>query len=391
MKIGFDVSQTGKDKAGCGYFADSLIQALVNADRENEYVLYPHFGTSFWDPAGKKSTRTIDARNVSRIVIGNNFHESQRFWKQFPDHGEEMLGDPDIVHANNFSCPRDFCRAKVVYTLYDMSFAIHPEFTSEQNRWTCFEGVFNASCYADFIVAISDYSRASFLETFPHYPADRVRVVHLGSRFSSIAGELRSSICPGLVPDRFWLAVGTLEPRKNVRRLLKAYAAFIGLHQQCLPLVLAGGKGWLEDDLEEFITALGIREHVRILGYVSDEELVWLYKHCFAFIYPSLFEGFGLPVLEALSLGAAVVTSNTTSLPEVAGDAARYVNPLRKDDMAVAMSDLMNNDGYRTRLKGRATSQARKFSWERCAAEVLDIYAEVMKRPKLGSLRNDRE
>ncbi len=388
MKIGFDISQTGKDKAGCGYFADSLIQALISADRENEYLLYPHFGTSFWDPAAQKTTRHIDARNVSSIVIGTDFHESKRFWKQFPEGGEEMLGNPNIVHANNFSCPRDFRRARVVYTLYDMSFVTFPEFTSEQNRWTCFEGVFNASCYADFIVAISNYSRENFLEIFPHYPANRVSVVHLGSRFSSMDGDMRSSAVPGLVSDKFWLAVGTLEPRKNVRRLLKAYAAFIDLHQERFPLVLAGGKGWLEDDLEEFITKLGIREHVRILGYVTDDTLAWLYKNCFAFLYPSLFEGFGLPVLEALSLGAAVVTSNTTSLPEVAGDAARYVNPLREDDMVAAMSELINNDGYRMQLKDLAPSQARKCSWGRCASEVLDIYGEVINLPKLADTRS---
>lgn len=242
MKIGFDISQTGKDKAGCGYFADSLIQALVSSDRENKYILYPHFGTSFWDPAGEKTTRNIDARNVSRIVIGNDFHESQRFWKQFPKEGEEMLGNPDIVHANNFSCPQMIKRAKVVYTLYDLSFLIYPEFTSEQNRWTCFGGVFNASCYADFIIAISDYSRSSFLEIFPHYPAERIRVVHLGSRFSSMSGDELKTAVEGLVPDKFWLAVGTLEPRKNVRRLLRAFTAYLGRNQEGLPLVLAGER-----------------------------------------------------------------------------------------------------------------------------------------------------
>lgn len=387
MKIGFDISQTGREKAGCGFFADSLIQALTAVDRENVYLLYPHFGTSFWDPTARKTTRNIDARNVSRIVIGSDFHESQGFWKQFPERGEEMLGNPDIVHANNFSCPPAFQRAKIVYTLYDLSFAIHPEFTSEQNRWTCFHGVFNASCHADFIIAISDYSRRSFLELFPHYPGDRIRVVHLGSRFSSPAEDHTGSghtgpAAAGILSDRFWLAVGTLEPRKNVRRLLRAYAAFLGRNREGFPLVLAGGKGWLEDDLEEFICSLGIRDHVKRLGYVADDELAWLYRNCFAFLYPSLFEGFGLPVLEALSLGAAVITSKTTSLPEVAGDAACYVDPLSEEEIGVAMTRLMKDDGYRMELKRRANSQVLKFSWERCAAEVLEIYGEVMNRPK---------
>jgi len=272
-------------------------------------------------------------------------------------------------------------RAKLVYTLYDLSFLIHPEFTSEENRLVCFEGVFNAACYADFIVAISDYSRASFLETFPHYPADRIRVVPLGSRFSFLPETVRGAAVEGLAPHRFWLVVGTLEPRKNLRRLLRAYAAFIRENGEALPLVLAGGKGWLEEDLEEFIDALGIRESVRVLGYVGDDALIWLYRNCRAFLYPSLYEGFGLPVLEAMSLGAAVVTSKTTSLPEVAGDAALYVDPWKEEDMVATLRRLLRDEECRMELKKRAKSQAGKFSWERCAAQVLEIYQEVVQLP----------
>jgi glycosyltransferase involved in cell wall biosynthesis len=174
-----------------------------------------------------------------------------------------------------------------------------------------------------------------------------------------------------------------LEPRKNVRRLLRAYATFLKRHGTALPLVLAGGKGWLEDDLEEFIGSLGIRENVRLLGYVSDEQLVWLYRNCFAFLYPSLFEGFGLPVLEALSLGAAVITSNTTSLPEVAGDAAWYVDPLQEEEIVQAMAGLASDGPRRNRLKELGPLQARKFSWEGCAAEVLAVYGEAVMGPKL--------
>lgn len=383
MKIGFDVSQTGREKAGCGYFADSLIQTLAAMDADNEYLLYPHFGTSFWDSEAAKTTRNpVDHHNFSRVLICSNFSEALAFWEHLPSDGEVMIGSPDIIHANNFSCPQGVDRARIVYTLHDLSFLIYPEFTSEINRWNCFKGVYNASCYADFIMAVSNYSRDNFLEIFPHYPADRIRVVHEGSRFSSISGNNPGSAVAGLKPDRFWLSVGTLEPRKNVRRLLRAYAAFIRRNQEGFPLVLAGGKGWLENDLEEFIHTLGIREHLKILGYVTDDELIWLYQNCFSFIYPSLFEGFGLPVLEALSLGAIVVTSNTASLPEVAGDAACYVDPLKEETIIDAMLRLMNDDSYRTKLKGLSKSQALKFSWERCASEVLDIYREVINRPK---------
>ena len=381
MKIGFDVSQTGNNKAGCGYFADSLICALTQKDRDNEYLLYPHFGTSFWDP-DTKNKAPINKPGITRIAVGNTSEESRAFWTNFPSNGEEILKNPDIIHANNFYCPQSIQKARIVYTLYDLSFAIHPEFTTEENRWICFEGVFNASCYADFVLAISDYSRNSFLEMFPHYPADRIRVVHLGSRFSGNQ-EQQGSVIKGLIPDKFWLSVGTLEPRKNLRRLLKTYAALIDTNEDILPLVLAGGAGWLERNLDEFIRELGIEKYVRILGYVTDEQLAWLYKNCFVFIYPSIFEGFGLPVLEALSMGAAVATSNLTSLPEVAGENACYFNPLDEQDILESMRKLLKNNNFRNSLKESSTYQAMKFSWDICATEVLDIYQQVMRWPKL--------
>jgi len=158
--------------------------------------------------------------------------------------------------------------------------------------------------------------------------------VHLGSRFP--AGDNlkgKSRIFKRIKPGEFWLAVGALEPRKNLRRLLDAFTIYKGQATIQYPLVLAGGKGWLEDELEEFIHELGLSNNVQMLGYVPDEELAWLYRNCFSFVYPSLYEGFGLPVLEAMGLGAAVITSNATSLPEVAGDAAHYVNPFDERDI----------------------------------------------------------
>jgi len=216
MKIGFDVSQTGNGKAGCGYFADSLIQTLVKVDCQDEYILYPHFGTSFWDPTARRSTRMIYQPNVSKKVIGRNLTEAMEFWQGIPPDMEDQLGSPNIVHANNYSCPVGFQKARLVYTLYDLNFLEHPEWTTEQNRCVCFEGVFKASVYADFIVAISRYSHDKFLEFFPHYPAERIKVVSLGSRFPGKQDVVsRGKIFTKLRSGEFWLAVGTLEPRKN--------------------------------------------------------------------------------------------------------------------------------------------------------------------------------
>jgi len=384
MKIGFDISQTGSQKAGCGYFADSLIQTLTGLDQKNEYVLYPHFGTTFWDPDAEHDTRKIDLPHVTRKRIGRDFSSSMAFWSELPADAEKRLGNPDIIHCNNYSCPKGISTAKVVYTLYDLNFLEYPELTTEENRYKCFVGVFDAATSADFIVSISEYSKDKFLATFPHYPADRIRVVPLGSRFikDSSIGNLTSAL-KSLRPDRFWLSVGTLEPRKNLRRLLKAFAAYADGTESPYPLVLAGGKGWLEEDLEVYIETLGLSKRVHILGYVTDSELNWLYRNCLCFVYPSLYEGFGLPVLEAMSFGAAVITSNCTSLPEIAGEAAHYVDPFDVDDLTSALLTLRSERGYREKLKKKAEIRAERFSWERSALTVLDIYAQVLALPRV--------
>jgi len=386
MKIGFDISQTGNNKAGCGYFADSLIQTLICRYTENKYVLYPHFGTSFWDPKGESTTRKFDRPHVTRKIIGKDYAKSMAFWGNLPDDGEKDLGNPDIIHSNNYSCPLGLKQARLVYTLYDLSFLEYPDLTTEENRGKCFEGVFSASIYADFIVSISDYSRKKFLEIFPHYPDGRIRVVPLGSRFlSEKTGRRQGQALKGLQAGEFWLAVGTFEPRKNLRRLLRAFSDYVRQSNSPRPLALAGGKGWLEEDLEEFIRGLGVTNNVRILGYVSDQELAWLYRNCFCFVYPSLYEGFGLPVLEAMGQGAAVITSNTTSLPEVAGDAAHHIDPFDEHDMTKAFLKLSSDGVYREELQKKAAIRAKRFSWEKSAEEVLHVYKQVMTIPKLGA------
>ena len=382
MRIGFDISQTGKAKAGCGWLADSLIRHLAEIDTRNEYVLYPTFGDGYWDIVGPESTVHVDKPNFQRGLSHATMAEMREFWRNPPSDLETRLGEPDIVHANNFFCPRGLRQARLVYTLYDMMFLEHPESTTEANRNVCFTGVFNASLRADFIVAISQYSRNHFLDTFPHYPPDRVRVVHPGSRFHFQPQCPQPRRLADLLPGRFWLNVGTIEPRKNHRRLLLAYARLKKKSGGAFPLVLAGGKGWLMEEFGKFIEELGLQQDVIFLGYVEDTELQWLYQNCFAFLYPSLYEGFGLPVLEAMTLGAPVITSNRTSLPEVVGADGLLVDPLQEEEISQAMLKLSTDPALRVALGDRSRNRAKQFSWARTANEVLKVYEQVLEKQR---------
>jgi glycosyltransferase involved in cell wall biosynthesis len=384
MKIGFDVSQTGAGKAGCGCFAAGLLDALSRVDGRNEYVLYPAFGDFFWEPRPKACLRPAGGRFRMGPAF-RRFTSQKRFFREPPPDFEARLGAPDIVHANNFYCPMGLSRARLVYTLYDLSFLVEPAWTTEGNRTGCFDGVFRAASTADWIVSISEYSLKHFLKVFPRYPRERTTVAPLASRFGETAPREKPRAVGDLAPGGFWLCVGTIEPRKNHERLFAAYAAWLRETGGDMPLVLAGGKGWLMDDVARTVRSLGIAERLVFTGYVSDAELAWLYASCHAFLYPSLFEGFGLPVLEAMSLGAAVVCSDATSLPEVAGDAAVLVDPLDVGGLCRAMAAVTDDAALREGLRRRSLKRAGLFSWERTASVVAGAYARVAALPKASA------
>jgi len=378
MKIGFDVSQTAEDMAGCGFFSKQLISHLIDIDQENQYLLYPIF-FGYRHPDFKKAYSS-DRKNVKNFFSDMSWQKANRIWNESSDI-DELLGSPDIIHSNNFSFPIGVS-AKKVLTIYDMGYLDCPEYTTEENRLVCFQGAFEASLYADHIVTISDFSKKSFMKYFPYYPAERVSVVYLGNRptLKKVNDQLQwKSIQKKFgLKDSFWLGVGTVEPRKNYRLLLDSYAELVNQDKETKPLYIAGGRGWMEESIQERIKELGIFNKVKFLGYVTDDELSYLYSNCFAFVYPSHYEGFGLPVLEAMNCGAPVITSNTSSLPEVAGEAALYIDPNHVKQLVSAMSELSNNTDLRNELVDKSVNQAQNFSWLSTAEQMLDIYEKVM-------------
>lgn len=383
MRIAYDITQTGKDKAGCGYFAYSLIRSLAEIDTKNEYLLLNTFGEFIWDGKASPQSCGIQHPNFRSGMQHVTYGVARQFWHNPPADLDDVLGNPDIVHANNFFCPRGLQRARLIYTLYDLSFLDHPEWTTEENRTLCFDGVYHASLYADRILAISEYSRSHFLRTFPHYQSENVHVIHPASRYVYSQELPRSRKLPHQVAaGKFWLCVGTLEPRKNHLGLLIAYARHKARAGKTYPLVHAGGPGWLMNDFKDQIRKLDLEEDVILLGYVDEATLQWLYQNCFGFVYPSHFEGFGLPVLEAMSLGAAVITSNTTSIPEIVGDAGVLVDPAEEEQIARAMDELAGNPTRLAALRAAARKRAAHFSWEQAARQTLHLYTCTVQRAR---------
>jgi glycosyltransferase involved in cell wall biosynthesis len=385
MRIGFDVSNTGRGKTGCGYYADGLLRGLAAVDGENEYHLYSAFGTVFFDHEHGTTAVTAPAPNFSRRLADLDHDACREFWSCPPPDAEALLGRPDLIHSNSYFCPRGLWGTRVVYTLYDLACFDLPESMPHAHRAKHAHELFEASVRADMVLAISDYTRRRFQDTFPHYPADRLRTVHPASRFAlpHYAAPAAAPVA-GLRPGGFWLTVATAEPRKNLRRLVEAWAARRAAGS-ALPLVVAGGPGWLEDGWEEGAAARGLEGDLRRLGYVDDASLLWLYRNCFGFVYAPLLEGFGLPVVEALGQGAATVASGGTGVEEVAGEAALLVEPTDGAALAAAMAALEGDDALRGRLRGGARARAARFSWEDAARRTLAAYAEAVARPPFAS------
>ena len=269
-------------------------------------------------------------------------------------------------------------------TVYDTSFLDIPEATTEANRLVCFQGMLEASLYADHLVMISQATWERFLHYFPHYPQERTTIIPLGSRPTiQELSEKESALLlqkMGVAQGPFWLGVGTVEPRKNYQLLIEAYAQWRKTSGQAWPLYIAGGRGWLESAIYQAVEKYGLTDCVKFLGYVSDEELAALYSSCFAFVYPSLYEGFGLPVLEAMTCGAPVIVSDSTSLPEVAGEAGFYINPQQASSLSQQMTALSAQQSLRLKWREASRRQAQRFSWSEAAKLTLQAYEAALAR-----------
>lgn len=379
MRIGFDISQTGTGKAGCGFYAHALAQRLVEAAVNDEFLMLSNFGDFYFDPT-MVTAFPYKGKNVSYGPRFVNRDNASRYWCSA---NTEVGLNLNVIHGNNFWCPSNFHTTRVIYTLYDLGFVIDPSWTTEANRLGCFDGIFRASLHADWIVSISKNSAREFLATFPQFPEDRMRVLYPCSRFSGAeTGSKPPRSVTGVHPRQFWVSVGTIEPRKNQKMLIKAYANYLAVGGEPMPLVLAGGKGWLMDDLGDFIASLGITQNVILTGYVSDSELVWLYQNCFANLYPSLYEGFGLPVLEGMQFGAGVLSSCSSSLPEVVGAGGIMIDPHDCGGWTDKMLKLAAGSISVDQLREAAKKQAARFSWSTSASSLIDLYSTAVASPK---------
>lgn len=392
LRIAFDATAIPDNRAGAGTYIVSLVQALSRTDRDNEYVVFVKPKHLFEFGALGPNFRLISvplSSTLRRLV-----------WEQTALPSAVRRLRADVLHSPHYTMPLlpgHGCRP--VVTFHDMTYllmpALHPRF-----HHLFFSAMmrFSVRCAARLLV-VSESTRRDLHRLLPASKGKTTATpLAAGPVFRPVPAAEIQEVCTRytLTPGRFLLYVGVLEPRKNVPMLLQAFAR-IAAQFPDTPLVLVGKKGWMYEAIFAELTTQGLAGRVVFTGYVPQEDLPPLYGGARVFVYPSLYEGFGLPVLEAMQCGAPVVTTDISSMPEVVGDAALLVKPDDADALTAALTRVLSDDALAADLRQRGLARAALFSWDRCARETRAVYEEMgkiamstMPGLRLSSTRQER-
>lgn len=397
MQIGIDYTSAARQRAGIGRYTRELVSALLATDRSHHYTLFAAVG-DLPDDRWSREVDRLQAIRGSRLAIRSVPVSDEwlaRLWHRLrlPIPVELIAGRLDVFYSPDFTLPPTRPDAHTLLTVHDLSFMHHPDaFVPPLRRYL--ERVVPRSIgRADIVLADSSHTRSDLMELFD-VPPGKIRVITPGvdSRFrpdspadsrnpdSELQG-LRERY--GVGDEPYILSVGTLQPRKNYVRLIEAFSRMKATGESNdgtpspMQLLIAGGRGWL---YEEILDAADKHDGVRVLGFVDDEDLPALYREAELFAFPSLYEGFGLPVLEAMACGVPVICSNTSSLPEVAGNAALLFDPLDVEELSAAMAHGLEDEALRQRMTERGLAQAARFTWQRSAQQLLDAIASCEER-----------
>jgi len=357
MKVGIDAQSTVGRKTGIGYYAGNLIDHFKRVGDMDFFYF--------------KNTDIQDLNTVGRIR-----------WENFILPGFALKEEVDILHTPGFAGPKTRGSFKKVTTVCDLIGMIYPRNLNVVSRFYWQRWLPGCVRNSDIIIAISEHTKRDLVRLLD-IPERKIRVILLAAdpRFSPIEDAVKRTEVRRKydLPEEFILNVGTVEPRKNVCGLVEAFSCYLEESHSGPDLVIAGKKDWGYAEARRKVDELGISSRVHFTDYIDDEDLPVLYNLAKFFVYPSFYEGFGLPVLEALSCGRPVICSNASSLPEVTQDAALLIDPDNIRDLKEAIATLDKNEAIRTELSGRAVRQAGKFSWEKTVSQTLDVYKETLK------------
>ena len=366
MKIGVDARPLSYDLTGIGVYVKHLLEALQEIDDQYYYFLVSN-GPINLKLKNRKWTK-VEGRTTKRLL--------STLWMQIrtpliaTKEGFDLFWSPR--HHLPFFLPS---HVKKTVTIHDITHRLFPGTMALPNF--IIEKLLMASSLkkADCVIAVSNSTATGIAEHYPIYPDKIVTIYHgrpLLPEMNLIATDLHLKL-----PERYFLFVGSLDPRKNLPRVLSAFKQ-IDPQKHDAHLVIVGGQGWKNKQFYRRLNTSEIKNRVLMTGYVSRQQLKNIYQNAVCLLFPSLYEGFGFPILEAMSCGLPVITSKAASNPEVAGDAAVLVDPSDTGAIASAMSEMMTNPALRDTLIIKGYERLNSFSWDRCAQETLRVFKQVI-------------
>ncbi|MCG8346742.1 MAG: glycosyltransferase family 4 protein [Chloroflexales bacterium] len=358
-------------RAGVSHYIEQLLQHLALINQPNRYSVY--------------TTRGLDA---STLGLPPNFgvrpsrlptiNPRVRIpWEQFLAPFLLRRSGADIFHGVLNVIPLA-CPIPSVVTIHDLAFIRFPHTFRSYNRTYLDLATRTSVRRASYVLVVSEHTKREVVGLLG-VPAERVIVTPNAARAHFQPPDpaaLAAFRAHHSLPEQFVLYVGTLEPRKNLTTLLDAYSQIA--RQSAAPLLIGGGKGWLYQPVFERLDALGLRDRVHFIGYIDEDELPLWYAAATLFVFPSLYEGFGMPPLEAMACGTPVVAANGSSLPEVVGDAGLMTPPTDANTLAEAILRLLRDDALRAELSERGLRRSQRFSWHKTAQDTLAVYERVM-------------
>jgi glycosyltransferase involved in cell wall biosynthesis len=372
MRLGIDISPLAGSQTGVGRFCASLLGQLLA--RSEGGLKFMTFSSGLRKVELPEQAGDIPHRHVplpTRLLY--------RAWSTLGvPRVDRLLGGVDVYHATNYFLPPTKSARRVV-TIYDVAFLVNPGWCSPKVVKPFAEGVKRFVSEADAVLVCSETTKKDLIR-ITGVSGEKITVTY-GAADEALAPLPREEATEGLLrryglETPFFLFVGTLEPRKNVRNLLEGFAALQGR----IPrhhLVLVGAEGWGAGEVHDAVARFGLGARVHCPGYVPRADLAAFYSAAEAFVLPSWYEGFGLPVLEAMACGCPVIASNRASLPEVTGDAGILVDPSVPRDIAAALEQVALDEDRRAELVARGHERVRRFSWEATADATLAVYRSL--------------
>ena len=383
MKIGIDARfLTHPQPGGFKTYTENLIAALANLDGENEYYLYVDREPTSRDVIPVQTNFHAHVIPGFQPMVGLPWREQIRLPKRIAFDKLDLFHSPCLTAPLNLNCA-------LVITVHDMIWAF-PERFSQRGTWTLkrqfmewynymipVKGIKRASA----ILTVSNAAKESIVENL-HYPSEKIYITHEAApptfaRVTDTQCLLETRAKYGL-PSKFILAIGSADPRKNISTLLKAYSLLPRNIQQEYRLAVVWTHRQLADNLSTQLDALGLKENVLFLYNVTNENLSRLYSAASLFVFPSLYEGFGLPLLEAMACGCPVVAANTASIPEIVADAAILFDAKDAQEMSETIADVLSDPEVTSNLIASGLKRNANFSWEKCASETLSVYRHAL-------------